>query len=80
MRDVASRHRALTKGQVDAALAACRHLPAVEDTTVSSDAGFIAFLVADPTAFQAAASSLSLEGARWSGPWPAFSFAARWLV
>lgn len=79
LRSLAARYAQLSADQSRRALDACRDLPAVEETAVVAEDGFIAFLVADANAFAHAARAIRLDGARWSGPWPAFTFAARWL-
>jgi len=79
LRSLAARYARLSADDAARALAACRDLPAVEETAVVAEDGFIAFLVSDAKAFAGAAREVHLDGARWSGPWPAFTFAARWL-
>ena len=80
LRELASRYARLSERAVQVALEACRNLPAVDDTAVAEDDGFIAFLVSDSASFARATRSVRLTGARWSGPWPAFTFASRWLT
>ncbi|OLC54142.1 MAG: hypothetical protein AUH85_12470 [Chloroflexi bacterium 13_1_40CM_4_68_4] len=79
LRSLAANYARLSADQSRRALDACRDLPAVDETAVVAEDGFIAFLVADASAFARATSTVRLDGARWSGPWPAFTFAARWL-
>jgi hypothetical protein len=80
LRALASRYGGLGEEDSRRALETCRGLPGVEETVVAAEDGFIAFLVSDAGAFARAARALPLSGARWSGPWPAFTFAARWIA
>ena len=80
LRQLAARYAALSEERAGRVLAACDALPGVVETAVVAEGGFIAFLVSDVTAFADAVRSLPLAGARWSGPWPAFTFAERWLA
>ncbi|HYY55174.1 MAG TPA: GvpL/GvpF family gas vesicle protein [Candidatus Dormibacteraeota bacterium] len=80
LRELAVRHAAPSPDALGRALEACRELPGVAETEVVADAGFIAFLASDPRAFARAARAVEIEGARWSGPWAPFTFAARWLA
>ena len=89
LREVAARYavvdRALLEGIAERARAA---VGGAADLIVDADGGHVAFLLArdEVAAFLATARASGIDrtlpdgvAARWSGPWPAYTFAAAWL-
>jgi len=84
---LAARYGGLDAAATDAIIAAVRsEAPSVVEASVDPAGSFVAFLVRDAEVFARETAHLALgphlpEGAtlRWSGPWPAFTFAAEWL-
>lgn len=76
------RYGARDASRLERAANAVRRTGLVTEVEVDAAAGSLAFLVARNDAAEFAARVrgwVPVAGARWSGPWPAYSFAAAWV-